>query len=96
LLRKPPISLWRRKTMADKNYSGRALAAYYHTMAQHKPADLPIDDLPTRICEETIAERAYVIMDNGSRTLAVYRVKPGGLLRRLKRWPKAFKGRQGV
>ena len=82
--------------MADKNYPGRALAAYYRTMAQHKPLDLPIDDLPTRICEETIAERAYVIMCNGARTLAVYRVKPNGLLRRLKRWPKAFQGRQGV
>ena len=27
---------------------------------------------------------------NGSRTLAVYRINPDGLLHRLKRWPKDF------
>ncbi len=73
--------------MKDKSYTGRALAAYYRTMAQSKPGALPIDDLPSRIFEETIAERDCVIVRHGSRTLAVYQVKRDGL-RRLKRWPK--------
>ena len=34
--------------------------------------------------------RDYVLVRQGSRTLAVYRVKPGGDLSRLKRWPKAL------
>jgi hypothetical protein len=74
--------------MEDKNYPARALAAYYHELARHNRASLPINDLPSRICEETIAARDYVIVCNGSRMMAVYRVKPDGPLRRLKRWPK--------
>jgi hypothetical protein len=76
--------------MKDQNYLGRALAAYYRMMARRNRVDLPIDDLPTRICEEMIAEKAYVIMGNETRTLAVYRVRPAGVLRRLKRWPKGL------
>jgi hypothetical protein len=79
--------------MQDKNYPGYALAAYYRRMARRNRVDLPIDDLPTRICEETIAEKAYVIMGNGTRTLAVYRVKPDGGLRWLRRWPPGFERR---
>ena len=35
-------------------------------------------------------EKDYVLMGHGSCTLAVYSVKPGGPLRRLKCWPTAF------
>jgi hypothetical protein len=76
--------------MKDKNYPGRALAAYYRRLARHNRVDLPIDALPTRICEETIAEKAYVIMGNGTHTLAVYRVRPDGGLRWLKHWPSGL------
>ena len=76
--------------MKDKNSPGRALAAYDRRMARRNRVDLSIDDLPTRICEETISEKAYVIMGNGTRTLAVYRVTPDGVLRWLKHWPKAL------
>ena len=31
----------------------------------------------------------YVVLGNSFRTLAVYRVRPSGHLRRLRRWPKA-------
>jgi hypothetical protein len=74
--------------MIGKSYPERALAAYYRQMARHQRADLPIDDLPSRVLEQTVNERAYVIVRNGSRTLAVYRIKPDANLRRLRRWPK--------
>ena len=74
--------------MIGKSYSERALAAYYRELAQQKRASLPLEDLPSRALEETMEEKDYVMVCNGSRTLAVYRVKPGGFLHRLKRWPK--------
>ena len=48
---------------------------------------IPLDELPSRTCEETLKERAYVMVRNGARTLAVYQVRPDGL-HRLKRWLK--------
>jgi hypothetical protein len=63
---------------------------YYRALARQPRADLRLDDLPSWTFEETIAERAYVAVCSSSRTLAVYRVKPGGCLSRLKRWPKAL------
>ena len=59
-------------------------------MARHHSGDLPIEDLPSRLGAETITERDDVIVCHGSRTLAVYRVKPDGPLRRLQRWPTAL------
>ena len=70
--------------MRGRSYPERALAAYARELARQKRASLPIDDLPSRACEETREERDYVMVCNGSRTLAVYRVKPRGYLRRLK------------
>jgi hypothetical protein len=76
--------------MAAKDYPTRALAAYYRVLARRHRVNLPVDALPSHIVEETIAERDYIIIGNGYRTLAVYRVRSDGLLRRLKRWPKAL------
>jgi hypothetical protein len=33
--------------------------------------------------------RSYVVLSNSYRTLAVYRIRGDGRLRRLRRWPKA-------
>ena len=63
----------RETTMAAKHSPTRALAAYYRALTQHHHGDLPLEDLPTYICEET-TERDYVIVCNDARTLAVYRV----------------------
>ena len=76
--------------MHDKSYPARGLAVYYRTMAWQHHADLSLDDLPSWTFEETIAERASVAVCRRSRTLAVYRVVPGGCLARLKRWPQAL------
>ena len=73
--------------MRGKSYPERALAAYYRELARKKPASLPLDDLPSRSCAATIDERAYVIVCNGSRIRAVYRIKPDSPLRRLQCWP---------
>jgi len=79
--------------MHDKSYPARALAAYYRTMARQHRADLPLDDLPSWTFEETIAEQASVAVCSRSRTLAGYRVTPGGYLWRLKHGPKALERR---
>jgi hypothetical protein len=73
--------------MAKKTYRERALAAYLRSLAQQQRVGILLDELPSRTCEETLKERDYVLVRNGSRTLAVYQVRPDGL-HRLKRWPK--------
>ena len=65
----------------------RALAADFRALAQQQHVGIPLDDLPSRTCEETLKERDYVMVRNGSSTLAVYQVRPDGL-HRLERWPK--------
>jgi hypothetical protein len=76
--------------MHDKSYPTRALAAYYRALARQHRTVLPLDDLPSWTFETTIAERASVAVCSRSRTLAVYRVKPGGYLSRLQRWSQAL------
>jgi hypothetical protein len=76
--------------MHDTNYPTRALAAYYRALVRQHRAALPLDDLPSWTFEATITERASVAVGSRSRTLAVYRVTPGGDLSRLKRWPKTL------
>jgi hypothetical protein len=80
--------------METKNSPARALAAYYRELARHTRGDLPLDTLPSWICEEALAERDDVIVCHGSRTLAVYRVRTDSPLRRLKRWPQRLRCRQ--
>ena len=75
--------------MIGKSYPKRALAAYFRQMARQQHGNIPLHDLPSRACEETLDERDYVIVRNSSRTLAVYRIQSGGL-HRLKRWPTAL------
>jgi len=75
--------------MIGRSYPERALAAYFRQMAQQHHGTIPLYDLPSRACEETLDERDYVMVRNSSRTLAVYQIKSDGL-HRLKRWPKAL------
>ena len=76
--------------MSNKSFPERALAAYYRGMARQQRADLPLDALPSRAVEQTVQERDYVMVCNGSRILAVYRIRPAGWLYRLRQWPKAL------
>ena len=76
--------------MRPKTYPERALAAYSRQMARHQRADLPLDELPSSVVEQTVKEHAYVMVCNSLRILAVYRITPSDNLRRLRRWPKAL------
>jgi len=63
----------------------RALAAYF----QH-PGGAVLDPPAALEVEEiVVAGKAYVVLGDGAHILAVYRVRPSGLLRRLRRWPQA-------
>jgi hypothetical protein len=72
--------------MAKKTYRERALAAYFRSLAQQQRVGIPLDNVPSRTCEETLKERDDVMVRHGARTLAVYQVRPDGF-HRLKRWP---------
>lgn len=76
--------------MATKTASERALAAYMRQIARQHRTAMPLEALPTQLCEATLEGRHYVLVRQGARTLAVYRVKPGGSLARLQRWPQAL------
>jgi hypothetical protein len=58
-------------------------------MARQHHGAIPLHALPSRACEAALDARDDVMVRHSSRTLAVYRIKPGGL-HRLKRWPKAL------
>jgi hypothetical protein len=76
-------------SVIGKSYPERALAAYFRQMARQYHGTLPLHDLPSRACEETLDERDSVMVRHSSRTLVVYRIKSDGL-HRLKRWPKVL------
>jgi hypothetical protein len=56
--------------MRGKSYSERAPTAYCHQRAQQKRSSLPLEELPSRTCEETLEERDSVMVRHGARTLA--------------------------
>jgi hypothetical protein len=74
-------------TITKKTSRERALAAYLHSLAQQQRVGMLLDDLPSWTCEERLKEHDDIMVRNGSRTLAVYQVRPDGL-HRLKHWPK--------
>jgi hypothetical protein len=69
-------------TDASPNLIDRAFRAY--VTADGCAAEQPA----LHACSvETLADRRYVALRNHRRTLAVYRVRGNGLLRRLRVWP---------
>jgi hypothetical protein len=58
----------------------RAIAAYFRTKAASP--EMPSDSGVTELDGKT-----YVVLENASRILAVYRVRNDGMLKRLRRWP---------
>ena len=61
----------------------RAYSAYFR-FADGQP-DQPAQSLSDVRSHQ---KRKYVVLANSRRTLAVYRVRNDGMLRRMKRWPK--------
>jgi hypothetical protein len=70
--------------MDDVALTRRAFAAYFRT-------DGEFADIPGSTSGVTFyKDRAYVVLRNGiTHTLAVYRVRNDGVLRRMRRWPAA-------
>ena len=67
--------------MAKKTDRERALAAYVRSLARQPRVGILLEELPSRTCEATLKGRDYILVRNGSRTLAVYQVRPDGLHR---------------
>jgi hypothetical protein len=67
----------------------RAYRAYFATV---KREGLPSPDQPEVSSSGLQIEggRQYVVLRNINRILAVYRVRRDGMLKRLRRWPKAL------
>jgi hypothetical protein len=63
----------------------RAFAAYFRTAAQDGPAAV---DQPANTSGPVEHQgKTYVVLENVRGTLAVYRVRTSGQLKRLRRWP---------
>ena len=68
------------KYLGQGEYYNRALAAYFRSGGIDRPS--------SDSGEYELNGRHYVVLRNIKGTLAVYRVKNDGYLRRLRRWPK--------
>lgn len=68
--------------MSDDDLTRRAIAAYYRT------ATATMVDQPAGGGDVVEHEgKTYVVLSNVRGTLAVYRVRTSGQLKRLRRWP---------
>ena len=68
--------------MSDEDLLRRAFAAYF------RAGDSMDQPGATASTVQKHKGLRYVVLRNNYRTLAVYRVKADGILRRLRRWPK--------
>ncbi len=71
--------------MAESPIVRRAFAAYFRAGGVDQPAN------DSREVEH--GAHRYVVLRNVSGTLAVYRVRNDGMLRRMRRWPKEVERR---
>ena len=72
-------------TMVD--YVPRALAAWYRASRTDHTRPFPSEALCTQV---TLPNgKGYVVMANSYQVLGVYRIRPSGFLRGLRRWPRA-------
>jgi hypothetical protein len=68
--------------MDDDDLTRRAMSAYFRTDQTVAP---PIPSSNSGVVE--LNGKHYVVLLNVNGVLAVYRVRPQGILKRLKRWP---------
>jgi hypothetical protein len=69
--------------MSDADLERRALAAYFRSPGPGEVLDQPAGGAAVTEYDGKL----YVVLQNARRTLAVYRVRGSGALRRMKRWP---------
>jgi hypothetical protein len=72
---------------SESSLTARALAAYYRS-AKH-PSKIALPD-PARSGPVIHDDRAYVVLWDKRRIIAVYRLHTSGQLRRMRRWPQAL------
>jgi hypothetical protein len=77
-------------TMDDEALTRRAFAAYFRSGGEYalRPANT------SGVVEHK--GKWYVELHNCTGTLAVYRIRNGGFLKRLRRWPKAVEAGRRV
>jgi hypothetical protein len=76
--------------MDDLDLTRRAFAAYFRA-ADREGWTVDQPSSASGVVEH--GGKAYVVLFNASRTLAVYRVRNDGMLKRLRRWPAVLDGR---
>ena len=70
-----------RRLHHDKNLARRALAAYFRTGGDEQTSTADVVE------HEGLN---YVVLSSATSTLAVYRIRNDGVLRRMRRWPPAI------
>jgi hypothetical protein len=70
--------------MRNEDVVSRAFAAYFRAGGQDRPA--------LTSGERVHEGKRYVVLESDSGTLAVYRVRPSGVLKGMRRWPKEIEG----
>ena len=70
----------------EGDYYNRAMAAYFR--APSLALELRPQPNQTLSGEYEVNGKHYVLLANVNGVLAVYRIKPDGFLRRLRRWPR--------
>ena len=75
------------RLIADETLTRRALAAYFRS---DDFAMQPADGMSGLVVHN---DKAYIVLRNSYDTLAVYRVRNDGILKRLRRWPATVENR---
>jgi hypothetical protein len=81
--------------MRGKSSPECVLVVYGRQITQQTRGSMPLDELSSLVCAETLEERDDVIVRHDTRTRAVSRVKRDGFSR-LERWPTALDWRLSV
>jgi hypothetical protein len=70
----------------------RAFAAYYRAWAREGLDQQQIDQPANTSGVRAHGGKRYVVLENVRGVLAVYRVRPDGILKGLRRWPREIEG----
>jgi hypothetical protein len=74
--------------MDDENLTRRAIGALFRYSDTRA---MPLWSQPANTSGVRFHDaKAYVVLENTRGVLAVYRVRPNGVLKRLRRWPAAL------
>jgi hypothetical protein len=75
------------------DYTARAMAAWFRSRSTGDPRAFPDQE---RCAQVTLGDgKRYVLLGTSATVLAVYRVRPCGTLRLLRRWPRAVETAAG-